>query len=117
VCNQYEALGSAFPAARKHDLAGRGEPDRAVRGTGGKACRNQSAPANSAENLPRAAVQVAASIGIAALSWHFVEEPIRRGALGRAWKRLRSRTARQAQPAGVSGWAAVTGGAMVVAPG
>jgi peptidoglycan/LPS O-acetylase OafA/YrhL len=74
-----------------------------------------TSPANSAENLPRAALQVAASIGIAALSWHFVEEPIRRGALGRAWKRLRSRPAWQAQPAGVSGWAAVTGGAMVVA--
>ena len=36
ACNQHEALGSAFPAARKHDLAGRGVPDRAARGTGGK---------------------------------------------------------------------------------
>ena len=74
-----------------------------------------TSPANSAENLPRAALQVAASIGIAALSWHYVEEPIRRGALGRAWKRMRSRTAWQGQQAGVGGWAAVTGGAMVVA--
>ena len=74
-----------------------------------------TSPANSAEDLPRAALQVAASIGIAALSWRFVEEPIRRGALGQAWKRMRSRTAWQAQPAGVGGWAAVTGGAMVVA--
>ena len=72
-------------------------------------------PANSAEDLPRAALQIAASIGIAALSWRFVEEPIRRGALGRTWKRLRSRSAWQAEPAGISGWAAVTGGAMVVA--
>jgi peptidoglycan/LPS O-acetylase OafA/YrhL len=74
-----------------------------------------TSPANSAENLPRAALQVAASIGIAALSWHYVEEPIRRGALGRAWKRMRSRTTWQGQQAGVGGWAAVTGGAMVVA--
>ncbi len=74
-----------------------------------------TSPANSAEDLPRAALQVAASIGLAALSWHFVEEPIRHGALERAWKRMRSRTAWQAQPAGVGGWAAVTGGAMVVA--
>ncbi|MDX6333171.1 MAG: hypothetical protein QOG05_511 [Streptosporangiaceae bacterium] len=74
-----------------------------------------TSPANSAENLPRAALQVGASIGIAALSWRFVEEPIRRGALGRAWKRMRSRTAWQAPSAGVSSWAAVTGGAMVVA--
>jgi lysophospholipase L1-like esterase len=58
---------------------------------------------------------VAASIGIAALSWRFVEEPIRHGALERAWKRMRSRTAWQAQSTGVSSWAAVTGGAMVVA--
>ncbi len=74
-----------------------------------------TSPANSTEDLPRAALQVAASIGIAALSWRFVEEPIRRGALERAWKRMRSRRAWQAPPAGVSGWAAVTGGAMVVA--
>src|SRR5580693_1560252 len=74
-----------------------------------------TSPANSTENLPRAALQVAASIGIAALSWRFVEEPIRHGALERAWKRMRSRTAWQAQSGGVSSWAAVTGGAMVVA--
>jgi peptidoglycan/LPS O-acetylase OafA/YrhL/lysophospholipase L1-like esterase len=74
-----------------------------------------TSPANSAENLPRAALQVGASVGIAALSWRFVEEPIRQGALGRVWKRMRSRTAWQAQRAGVGGWAAVTGGAMVVA--
>ncbi len=74
-----------------------------------------TSPANSAEDLPRAGLQVAASIGIAALSWHFVEEPIRRGALDRAWKRMRSRSAWQVQPAGIGGWAAVTGGAMVVA--
>jgi peptidoglycan/LPS O-acetylase OafA/YrhL/lysophospholipase L1-like esterase len=74
-----------------------------------------TSPANSTEDLPRAALQVAASIGIAALSWRFVEEPIRHGALERAWKRMRSRTAWQAPSAGVSSWAAITGGAMVVA--
>jgi peptidoglycan/LPS O-acetylase OafA/YrhL len=35
-------------------------------------------------------VQVAATIAVAALSWKFVEEPIRRGAIGRLWKQLRS---------------------------
>ncbi len=74
-----------------------------------------TSPANSAEDLPRAALQVAASIGLAALSWRFVEEPIRRGALERAWTRMRTRSAWQGQRAGVGGWAAVTGGAMVVA--
>src|SRR5215218_610554 len=35
-------------------------------------------------------LQVAATIAVAALSWRFVEEPIRRGALGRLWGQLRS---------------------------
>jgi peptidoglycan/LPS O-acetylase OafA/YrhL len=74
-----------------------------------------TSPANSAENLPRAALQVAASIGLAALSWRFVEEPVRHGALGRVWKQVRERSARREQPAGLRGWAAVTGGTMVVA--
>lgn len=38
-----------------------------------------------------AAVQAAVSIGLAALSWRFVEEPIRRGAVGKLWMRLRNR--------------------------
>jgi len=41
-------------------------------------------------DLPRAAVEVAATVLIAALSWRFVEEPIRHGALGRLWRQLRS---------------------------
>jgi peptidoglycan/LPS O-acetylase OafA/YrhL len=41
-------------------------------------------------NLFRAALQVAASIAVAALSWKFIEEPIRHGALGRLWGRIRS---------------------------
>src|SRR6266480_2990271 len=46
----------------------------------------------------RASLQVAASVALAALSWRFVEEPIRRGGLGRlaaggreAWRRGRLR--------------------------
>jgi peptidoglycan/LPS O-acetylase OafA/YrhL len=35
-------------------------------------------------------LQVAATIIVAALSWKFVEEPIRRGAIGRLWGQLRS---------------------------
>jgi peptidoglycan/LPS O-acetylase OafA/YrhL len=46
---------------------------------------------NSGVDLPRATLQVAATIGVAALSWRFVEEPIRQGGLGRLWKRARSR--------------------------
>lgn len=40
-------------------------------------------------NLARAAAQVAATIGIAALSWRYVENPIRHGALGRLLRRGR----------------------------
>ncbi len=74
-----------------------------------------TSPANATENLPRAAAQVAASIGIAALSWRFVEEPIRHGALGRLWHRLRAQPAWRPEPAALTSWAAVTGGAAVVA--
>ena len=57
-------------------------------------------PADGHDPAPRAALQVAATIAVAALSWHFVEEPIRHGALGRWWSQLRGRTAdRVAVPA------------------
>jgi peptidoglycan/LPS O-acetylase OafA/YrhL len=41
-------------------------------------------------NLSLAILQVGATIAVAALSWRFVEEPIRRGALGRFWAQARS---------------------------
>jgi len=41
-------------------------------------------------NLPVAILQVGATVAVAALSWRFVEEPIRRGALGRLWAKVRS---------------------------
>jgi hypothetical protein len=37
-----------------------------------------------------AVLQVGATIAVAALSWRFVEEPIRRGALGQFWSQVRS---------------------------
>ena len=39
----------------------------------------------------RAVLQVAATFVVAALSWRYVEEPIRHGALGRVWRRLAQR--------------------------
>src|SRR5580704_12990368 len=53
-------------------------------------------PANSTENLVRAACQTAVTIVVAALSWRYIEEPIRRGALARVWKQVRATTARPA---------------------
>jgi peptidoglycan/LPS O-acetylase OafA/YrhL/lysophospholipase L1-like esterase len=63
-------------------------------------------PANGTEDLPRAVWQIAASIGLAALSWKFVEEPVRHGAIERAWHRLRTR---QLAGLGVPRIAAATG--------
>jgi peptidoglycan/LPS O-acetylase OafA/YrhL len=45
--------------------------------------------ANGRELL-RAALQVVAIFGVSAFSWKYLEEPIRHGALGRFWRRLRS---------------------------
>jgi len=73
-----------------------------------------TSPTNGAEYLPRVLAQIAASIGIAALSWKFVEEPVRHGALARAWRRMRTR--HLANP-GVPGLTAAVGalGVLVVA--
>jgi peptidoglycan/LPS O-acetylase OafA/YrhL len=70
-----------------------------------------------APDLVRAAAQVAATVALAALSWRFIEQPIRHGALGRFWARLRSsgwRAGLQPLPARVAllagGLALVLGG-------
>ncbi len=63
-------------------------------------------------NLLRDALQVAAILAVAALSWRYVEEPVRHGALGRLWKRAR---AGELHPRTMPqyGWAA-GGGALAV---
>jgi peptidoglycan/LPS O-acetylase OafA/YrhL len=70
-------------------------------------------PANTGEDLPRAALQIAASVILAALSWRFVEEPVRHGALGIAWTRVRSAGWR-GLPAGVRGMSALATAAAVL---
>ena len=45
---------------------------------------------NTRPSLALAGLQIAASILLAALSWELIEEPIRQGAIGRAWKRARA---------------------------
>ncbi len=47
-------------------------------------------PADGSRSLVRSALQVAACLTLAALSWRFVEEPIRHGALGGSWAQLKS---------------------------
>jgi peptidoglycan/LPS O-acetylase OafA/YrhL len=65
-------------------------------------------PADAGENLVRAAGQVAASVALAALSWHFIEEPVRHGAIGKLAARLRAAGPRPAlgSPARLAGIAA-----------
>jgi peptidoglycan/LPS O-acetylase OafA/YrhL len=45
---------------------------------------------STAFNFPRAVAEVAATLIVAALSWRYVEDPIRHGALGRLWGKTRS---------------------------
>jgi peptidoglycan/LPS O-acetylase OafA/YrhL len=68
-----------------------------------------TSPANSSEDLPRAAAQTAVSIALAALSWRFVEEPVRHGALARLWKRVRSGRLRQVGWTGLATAGGATG--------
>jgi peptidoglycan/LPS O-acetylase OafA/YrhL len=63
-------------------------------------------------NLLRAALQVAAIMGVAELSWRYVENPIRHGALGRLladWRAGRWRHERLSR----QGWALVGAGGLV----
>ena len=75
-----------------------------------------TSPADSQENLARSGIQVAACVLLAALSWQFIEEPVRRGALGRLWAQARVSGSR-IRSAGVGGVTAVaaTSGVLAVA--
>ncbi len=68
-------------------------------------------PPNSVEDLPRAAWQIAASVVLAALSWKFIEEPIRHGALKRLWDQARASKwrIRSASPQALATTAGATG--------
>jgi peptidoglycan/LPS O-acetylase OafA/YrhL len=72
-----------------------------------------TSPAGGTTDLTRVAAQTAATIGIAALSWRYIEEPIRHGALGRLVTQLRTAPTRLGWHGGV----AVAGTAAVLAIG
>jgi peptidoglycan/LPS O-acetylase OafA/YrhL/lysophospholipase L1-like esterase len=80
-------------------------------------------PASGQETIARGTLQVAASIGMAALSWRYVEEPVRHGAVGRWRAQVRSGTRRRHAAGRLGkgrprwsrpGWAALAGGAGVL---
>jgi peptidoglycan/LPS O-acetylase OafA/YrhL len=56
-----------------------------------------ASPSATSFDLPRALAEVAGTVVIAALSWRYVEEPIRRGALGRLWQQARAGAFRLAE--------------------
>jgi peptidoglycan/LPS O-acetylase OafA/YrhL len=47
-------------------------------------------PAGQTPGWVRGTLLVGATVGVAALSWRYVEEPVRHGAIGRIWRQLRS---------------------------
>jgi peptidoglycan/LPS O-acetylase OafA/YrhL/lysophospholipase L1-like esterase len=47
-------------------------------------------PASGRIGLVRGVIAVLATVAIASLSWRYVEDPIRHGALGRLWRRFRA---------------------------
>ncbi len=63
-------------------------------------------------DLLRDALQVGATFAIAALSWRFVEEPVRHGALARLWKQIRSGSWR-AERVSRAAWAVLSAGLAV----
>ncbi len=72
-------------------------------------------PADTKPSLALAGLQIAASILLAALSWQLIEEPIRHGAIGRAWAGVRSAGWRRTlSHANLPGVAATTGTVAVV---
>ena len=71
-----------------------------------------TAPVDGRESLARGTLQVAASVGAAALSWRFIEEPVRHGAVGRWWAQVTS-GGWHPRAAGRQAWVVVTGAAVV----
>ncbi len=47
-------------------------------------------PLNAPASVLRASLQMAATFVLTALSWRYIEQPVRHGALGRQWRRIRA---------------------------
>ncbi len=66
-------------------------------------------------NLPRAVLEVAGTLLIASLSWRFVEDPIRHGALSRLWRQASAGAARLEVRRRAQTLAAATAAALLLA--
>jgi peptidoglycan/LPS O-acetylase OafA/YrhL/lysophospholipase L1-like esterase len=75
-----------------------------------------SSPASGNVSLRLAAAQITASVLLAALSWRFVEEPVRHGALGKLWARAKAAQWR-ARPAALAAVACSSGVLLVACAG
>ena len=69
-------------------------------------------PVGGRDTVARGALQVAVSIGVAELSWRYIEEPVRQGAIGRCLARARS-AHWDLQAAGRRVWIPAAGAAVV----
>jgi peptidoglycan/LPS O-acetylase OafA/YrhL/lysophospholipase L1-like esterase len=76
-----------------------------------------TSPANSREDLRRAVLQIAATVGLAALSWKYVEEPVRHGAIERFYARVRAVRIGRVGPAGLAATTGAAGILVVAAAG
>jgi peptidoglycan/LPS O-acetylase OafA/YrhL len=80
-------------------------------------------PAGASQSLLRDALQVAGIVAVSELSWRYVEQPVRHGALERLWRRGRERWQRRDWSRlvpGTQGWAtsgAVCAGALICSLG
>ncbi len=72
-----------------------------------------SPQASHGPSVVRAILQVAAILTVAELSWRYIENPIRHGALGRLWTQWKAGGWRRERVT-PRGWAVVTAGALVV---
>ena len=76
-------------------------------------------PLNAPASVLRASLQMAATLVLTALSWRYVEQPVRHGALGRQWRRIRAHqwSWPHWRPAGWAVAGAVVGNAVVCVAG
>jgi peptidoglycan/LPS O-acetylase OafA/YrhL len=62
-----------------------------------------ASPGQNTFSLPRTILEVGATVIVASISWRYIEEPIRHGALGRMWRQARAQLAARRRALQLSG--------------